>query len=103
MSPLTEHREQIQAFQNEVLASLMKKSFAELAARPSSERIPVPSELSRFEGYIRRKPGDGGGVEITVEVANRVLWLFKEGRATGFEMLPDGKVVPFDTTVDDED
>lgn len=103
MSPLTEHRELIQTFQNEVLSSLMKEPFADLAARPSSTRIPLPPELSRFEGYIRRKPGDGGGVEITVEVANRVLWLFKEGRATGFEVFPDGKVVPFDTTVEDDD
>ena len=103
MSPLTEHREQIQAFQTEVLASLMKESFAELSARPRSVRIPLPPDLSRFEGYIRKKPGDAGGVEITVSVSNRVLWLFMEGRVNGFDIFPDGKIIPFDFTVDDED
>jgi hypothetical protein len=94
MSPLTEHRDLIRAFQNEMLVSLTKESFADLAARPPSTRIPLPGPLSRFEGYIRRKPGDSGGVEITVQVANRVLWLFMEGRAKGFEIFPDGKSCP---------
>jgi hypothetical protein len=103
MSPLTEHRKAIRKFQKGLLAKLMKEPYAVLAARPASEKVPLPSGLSRFEGYIRRKAGDGGGVEITVQVANRVLWIFLEGRSTGFEVFPDGKVIPFDTSVDQED
>jgi hypothetical protein len=82
---------------------LMEEPYAVLAARPAVERIQLPEELSRFEGYIRRKPGDSGGTEITVQIANRVLWLFMEGRSNGFEVLPDGKIIPFDTSVDADD
>lgn len=103
MSPLTEHRASIRKFQDELLKKLMKQPISVLAARPVVERIGLPENLSRFEGYIRRKPGDNGGIEITVQVANRVLWLFLEGRSNGFEVFPDGRVVPFDTSVGPDD
>jgi hypothetical protein len=103
VSPLTAHRDLIQSFQSQTLSSLMKESFAELAAKPPSTRISLPPELRQFEAYVRQRPGDGGGVEITVQIANRVLWLFLESRSTGFEVFPDGRILPFDSTVDDED
>jgi hypothetical protein len=103
MSQLTIYRDQIIAFQKEILSTLIKESYASLEKKPRSTRISVPSELSQFEAYVNKKPGDGGGVEITVQVAKRILWLFLEGRATGFEVFPDGKVVLFDTSVDETD
>lgn len=103
MSPLTEHRELIRAFQGKTLSSLMKESFATLAAMPPSTRVALPPELGRFEAYIRRKPGDGGAVEISVQVVKRILWIFLEGRSTGFEVFSEGRIVPFDSTVDGED
>jgi hypothetical protein len=42
-------------------------------------------------------------MEVTVEMQRRALLLFTFRSVDGFEVFPDGRIIPFDTTVSDED
>lgn len=103
MGRLHESREAIRAFQEKRLSELMKESYDSLLRRPRRERLETPPELEGLELAVCRKEGELGGVEITVEAAQRRLLIFMEADATGFEMMPDGRVIPFDTSHDPED
>jgi hypothetical protein len=44
--------------------------------------------------FICCRPGENGGLEVTVEAQSRRLLAFVESSADGFEILPDGKIIP---------
>jgi len=87
--------------QGEILAQLRQRPFAELASLPPREKAsPGVRGISIF---ICRRAGENGGVEVTVEVQRRMLLIFSFRSVDGFEAFPDGRIVPFDTSVSDED
>ncbi len=83
-------------FQQQTLAGLRRESFSQLSNRPAREQLPTPSHLRGLKIFVCRSAGERGGVEISVEVQRRSLAVFTLKSVDGFEMLRDGKIVPFD-------
>lgn len=70
------------------LASLKKRSFAELSALPERMMVEAPQSLKGLDVIVRREPGERGGVQITVSVGYAGM-----ASTDGFEILPSGKVL----------
>ncbi len=75
-------------------AELAKEPYDRLASRPPREQIALPDGLRGIKCFIHRRPGERGGVEIAVEIRQRVLLILLTSSEGGFEVFPDGKVVP---------
>lgn len=80
--------------QQQQIVTLMKESFEALSRRQVREQLALPSELRGLKLYILRGPGERGGVEIHVEIQRRSLLIFMHRSTDGFEMLPDGTIIP---------
>ena len=92
----------IEAFQARELDRLLQLSHAELSALPERARVPTPAELRGVEFWIRRRPGEAGGVEVEVCACIRT-WIFFMGcSCPRFERLSDGRLVE-DEPLDPED
>ena len=93
---------EVDAFQKTQLAHLKTLGYAELLAMARSERISAPSDIQGIEFWIERRVGEAGGVRIEARACRRSFFIFMSCRCPGFEMLPDGTVVPdIDETPDD--
>jgi hypothetical protein len=91
-------------FQQEKIEDLKKETFDQLSRRPVREKLPVPPDLQGLKIFVCRKSGENGGVEVTVRVERRSLLIVALVSEDGFEMLPDGKIIPFDDgKYDDQD
>lgn len=89
--------------QQQQLAALMKESFEQLSRRQAREELVLPLELRGLKLYILRGLGERGGVEIVVEIRRRSLLIFIHRSTDGFEMLPDGTIVPHRAKTYDEE
>jgi hypothetical protein len=87
-----ERREASERWQSEQLGILERKTYAELAALAAKTPLPAPRHLPGLQYYVSRKPGDKGGIEISVRQYTRFL-LFESSIGPSFEMLPDGRVI----------
>jgi len=82
------------AYKEKRLTELAKEPYDRLASRPPREQIALPDGLRGIKCFIHRRPGERGGVEIAVEIRQRVLLILLTSSEGGFEVFPDGKVVP---------
>jgi hypothetical protein len=80
-------------WQDEQLGILERKTYAELAALPPRTPLPCPLHLKGLKFHVSRKPGDNGGVEISVREYTRFLNTSEGSAGPSFEMLPDGSVI----------
>jgi len=87
-------------WQEEQLAVLERKTYTELAALGRKSPLRCPPHLNGLKFYVSRKPGDNGGIEISVREYTRFLLIFEGSIGPSFEMLPDGRVI---REVDDHD
>jgi hypothetical protein len=79
-------------WQDEQLAMLERKTYAELAGLPSRSRLATPPHLKGLKFYISRKTGHDGTVEISVREFTRFLFVVEGSIGPSFEMLPNGEV-----------
>lgn len=103
MSRLLECKDSIAEYQENTLKKLMQEPYESLLKRPKRERLETPPGLRGLEVAICRKPGELGGVQVSVEIAERSLFIFMAANADGFEKLSNGEVIPFNTSDDPED
>jgi len=98
-------REQVavRAFQEGLLNTLSLEPYEVLAERPSRERVMVPAELSGLKAFICATRVEQGGIQISVELYEPFWLVLSDAEVRGFEMLPDGTVLPFDTEHDPDD
>lgn len=82
------------AFQRRKVAALKKRPFAELAALPQKMALRTPPSFKGLSAFVRREPGERGGVEITVSIGYAGMEF-----GEGFEMLPSGKVLALGGTM----
>jgi hypothetical protein len=90
-------------FKQEKIDMLKKETFDQLARRPSREELIAPPELDGLNIFVYRKPGENGGVQISVSVEKRIGAVFVAALEDGFEIFSDGRIVPFDTEHDDDE
>jgi hypothetical protein len=91
------------SFQQAQIRVLKTETFDQLARRPVREKLVIPPELRGMKIFVCRQPGGNGGVEVSVSIERRVLLIFVEASTDGFEIFPDGRIVPFDNVHDDEE
>jgi hypothetical protein len=89
------------AFQKQLIAELKARSFAELSALASEERLHTPPGFSDWKVYLMRSEEPGGGVKVTVEARKRSFLIFLSVSSPSFVMLPDGTVVEEPLVIDD--
>src|SRR4051812_47216331 len=85
------------------LRQLEFKSYSELALLPRRTALAAPPHLSGLKFYISRRPGDNGGVQVSVREYTRFLMIFEGSVGPSFEKLPDGAIVREDLQHDEED
>ena len=90
-------------WQAEQLDTLSSHAFSELSALPRRAKLEAPSHLNGLRFVIDRRPGENGGVEISVRRVWRHLLIFEGSVGPSFEKLADGRVIYPDTTVEDEE
>jgi len=90
-------------FQEKYLEQLKTKSLAELSALPDKERINTPHDFGGWKVFLLRKNGEHGGIRIEVEGKKRFLLIFVTAYRTGFEILPDGRIIEDEGFSEDED
>jgi hypothetical protein len=89
-------------FQQWKIAELRIQPFEELSGRPAREQLATPPNLPGLKVFVCRRAGDNGGIEITVEVQKRALLVFVESSVDGFEILPDGRILPLHEDTHDD-
>lgn len=81
------------AHQAKHLRALRRRSYAELRALPRSRRVDPSPALPGVEFRVERRDGEHGGVRIEIRACRRHLFVFLACSGTGFEKLPDGRVI----------
>ena len=91
-------------FQKLRIQELKLEPFATLAKIPHRQKLKIPPSLRGLNIYQCRKAGENGGIEITVRVEQRILFIFGAASEDGFEVFPDGRIVDLnDDQYDPED
>jgi hypothetical protein len=80
------------SFQQRSIATLGRQRFEVLAARPEQEEIKLEPPLRGIRCFIHRRAGAHGGVQISVEVRQRLLFILMTSSEDGFEIFPDGRM-----------
>jgi len=89
-------------YQDKLLEELSREDYKKLAQRASRQRIGTPRNLRGLRLYVCCKPGDSGGVQVTVEAHKPFLLIFFGSSRPGFEKLCDGSILSiYDDTVED--
>lgn len=98
MATLLDARE----YQEKLLEELGREDYESLARRAPRQRIETPRSLRGLRLYVCCKPGERGGVQVTVEAHKPFLLIFSGSSRPGFEKLADGSILSiYDDTVED--